>query len=42
MRTGAGGFRSDMRRSLANEEHDLSVAMRVLLTNLLGGLDHLE
>jgi hypothetical protein len=42
MCTGAGGFHSDIRRHLANEENDLSDAMRAFLTGLLDDLDHLE
>jgi len=42
MRTGAGGFHSDIRRHLANEENDLSSAMRSLLTSLLDDLARLE
>ncbi len=42
MRTGAGGFHADIRRHLAEEENDLSGAMRGLLTDLLNDLAHIE
>ncbi|GAB4259330.1 MAG: hypothetical protein Kow0013_01890 [Pararhodobacter sp.] len=42
MRTGAGGFHADIRRPLADEENDLSDAMRGLLTDLLADLAHIE
>lgn len=42
MRTGAGGFHADIRRHLANEENDLSGAMRALLGDLLDDLGQIE
>jgi transposase len=42
MRIGSGGFHADIRRILANEENDLTDTMRMLLTDLLQDLKHLE
>lgn len=42
MRKGAGGFHADIRRHLANDQNDLSKAMRALLEDLLGDLDAIE
>ena len=42
MRTGAGGFHSDIRRHLANNENDMTSSMRLLLNELLADLAHIE
>jgi transposase len=38
----AGGFHSDIRRHLANEDNDLTPSMRLLLNELLDDLAHIE
>jgi len=42
MRIGAGGFHADIRRPLANPEHDLTQNMRALLNDLLDDLATIE
>ncbi len=42
MRQGAGAFKLDIRRVLADERNDLTTTMRRLLRDLAGDLEHLE